>query len=74
MSIINQIQLLDRLHELIKRKATGTPAELASKLKSSTASVYRYINELKSFGAEVKYSKEKQSYIYEKEFKFEVFS
>jgi len=43
MSIVNQIRLLQRLHELIKRKATGSPKELAEKLESSRASVFRYL-------------------------------
>lgn len=51
MKLTEQLQLLDRIHSLIRRKGTGTPDELAQRL------VYNHINALKELGAEISYCK-----------------
>jgi biotin operon repressor len=43
---------------------TGTPKELAQKLDISERQVFNCIEEIKSLGLPVFYSKEKQSYCY----------
>ncbi len=68
MSLNQQLQLLKRLHELIRRKATGTPEQLAARLEMSRANMYRYLEELKTFGAPVKYCKFRRCYYYEEPF------
>jgi len=74
MSIVNQIKLLLKLHELINEETTGVSKELAKKLGLSRASIFRYLGELKLLGAQIAYSKQKRSYIYENEFVFEIYS
>lgn len=71
MSLSQQIQQLKRLHELIRRKATGTPEQLAARLEMSRANMYRYLEELKTFGAPVKYCKHRRCYYYEEPFNLE---
>jgi len=56
---------LDQLHSLIRRKATGSPKQLARKLSVSERTVFAYISILKGQGAEIKFSKHRQSYYYE---------
>ncbi|MCP3930558.1 MAG: helix-turn-helix domain-containing protein [Bacteroidetes bacterium] len=70
MKLHEQLQLLNRLHHLIRRKATGTPAQLAQRLDISERTVYNQIRSLKELGAEIKYCKTRQSYYYCKAVEF----
>lgn len=54
--------------QLIRRKATGSPKELADKLHVSESTVYRVLRLLKhNMGLSIEFSEEKNSYIYENE-------
>jgi DNA-binding IclR family transcriptional regulator len=55
----------ERLHALIKIKATGPPAILAHKLGISESTLYEYLQTLKAHGAPLKYCKTRRSYYYE---------
>ncbi|WP_118974103.1 HTH domain-containing protein [Taibaiella koreensis] len=55
---------LMRLHDLIRKKSTGTPAELARKLRCSERSVYHKIERLKDYNLPVIYDTLRQSYCY----------
>jgi biotin operon repressor len=68
MHFLDQIKLLKRIHNLIKKKAIGSPNQLATRLDISRASVFRQINILKMLGAKINYSYDKESYVYEEEF------
>lgn len=68
MTFKEQLSLTLRIHSLIKRRATGTPEQLARRLNVSRATVFRKINELKSLDAPVLYCKNRQSYFYECQF------
>jgi len=67
MKILKNLHLLERLDGLIRRKATGTPQQLASRLALSKRQVFRLINDLKDMGLPVNYSHQRQSYVYDKE-------
>lgn len=58
---------LDRLHELIRRKSTGTPPCLARRLDVSLRTTFDYINILRSLGADIHYCKTRESYYYSEE-------
>ncbi|MFQ5448570.1 MAG: hypothetical protein ACE5FF_16710 [Saprospiraceae bacterium] len=60
--------MLQRLDSLIRRKATGTPAQLVKKLGISRATLYRRLDDLKGRGASIAYDRERQSYLYLEEF------
>lgn len=62
MKLFEQIERLNRLNYLIKIKATGSPEELALKLKLSVSMVYKLLEELKLHGAPISYSKTQRSY------------
>lgn len=66
MIALKYLDRIERLHLLIKRKATGTPKALASRLEVSEASVYEYIKTLKEMGAPVVYDIYRKSYVYHK--------
>ncbi|TSJ43047.1 HTH domain-containing protein [Mucilaginibacter corticis] len=55
---------LDHLNSLIRKKATGTPEQLAKKLNVSERTTFEYLDILKSLGADIRYSRERQSYYY----------
>lgn len=66
MSLIAQLQRLDRLDGLIRRKATGSSDQLATRLGCSRRTVYNLLKTLRELGAEIRYCKERRSYYYEK--------
>jgi hypothetical protein len=65
MTLIDQIRRIERLDYLIRRRATGTPAELAKKLGMSKSQTYHYLKVFKeNLEAPVFYSRQYQSYCY----------
>ena len=64
MKIHTQIERLKRLNSLIKRKATGTPLQLAERLNVSKSTANRLIAELRDRGAPILYCKHSQCYKY----------
>ena len=72
MRLYDQVAQLRRLDALIRRGATGSPDELARKLSVSRASVFRYLDELRAFGAPVYYNKQRRSYCYKGTFSLEI--
>lgn len=65
--------ILVRLHLLIKRKATGSPDELSSRLNVSRATLYRYIDTLRAYDAPVVYCKQRRCFYYDREFQLNFF-
>ena len=61
---IDRIESIDRL---VRIKATGTPKELADRLKISERSLYETLNLMKELGTPIRYSNDKRSYFYENE-------
>jgi DNA-binding IclR family transcriptional regulator len=58
---INRFRKVD---DLIRRKATGTPAQLAEKLDIAESTLYQFLNVMKDLGAPIYYDKIRQSYCY----------
>ncbi|QEC52447.1 HTH domain-containing protein [Anseongella ginsenosidimutans] len=56
---------LEYLNDLIRKKSTGSPKELAEKLNISQTTVFNWINMLRDLGALIKYDSERQTYFYE---------
>lgn len=67
MKIFKEINLLERLDQLIRLKATGTPCELAERLEMSEREIYRIISELRAMDIKIVYCKQRRSYYYENE-------
>ena len=55
---------LEYLNDLIRKKATGSPRTLAIKMNISVRTVYEYIDILRSLGAPISYSKNRETYYY----------
>lgn len=71
MTLKERIDLVYRLHLLIRRKATGTPDELARKLGISPPTLFRYIETLREFGAPVAFCRTNQRYYYQEDFELD---
>ncbi|MFV0238126.1 MAG: hypothetical protein ACK5HU_06320 [Flavobacteriales bacterium] len=71
MRFTKRVFLIERIDQLIKLKATGTPSNLAIKLKISEASLFRIINEMKELEAPISYCINTQSYVYENPVSFQ---
>jgi hypothetical protein len=67
MSFLKYLQRLERIDYLIRRKATGTPEEFASRMNLCRSALMGYIREMKKLGAPIAYCKQRQSYYYEEE-------
>ena len=68
MGTINNLQIFERIHYLIQNKRTGSPKEFARKLKISERTLYRKLDELRSYGAIISYDYLSSSYTYENSF------
>ncbi len=65
MKLIAQLQNLDRLDGLIRRKATGFSDQFAARFGCSRRTIYNYLKMLEELGAEVVYCDKHRSYYYE---------
>lgn len=61
------IENLKKIDELISRRNTGKPAEMAVKLDCSLTTLFTYMSMMRSMGAPIQYNKYKQTYYYEEE-------
>jgi len=65
VSIKEQIERIERIHYLIKKKGTGTPEELCKKLGISRRQLFRVLDFLKNdIHAPIEYSKSRRTYFY----------
>lgn len=71
MKLLQQINLIERIDQLIRMRATGNPKELAEHLELSQASVFRLIEAIKELGAPVEYNLRYQSYVYLEDVNFQ---
>ena len=72
MALIKRIQQIERVDALIRRKGTGTPADLARKLNVSERTVYNLIDLMIRMGAPIYYCNERKSFCYEYEVEFSI--
>ena len=64
MKFVEQIERLQYLDKLIRKKSTGTPDELAGRLGISRSQLYNLISYFKDIGMEIKYSRLSKSFYY----------
>ncbi len=67
MSLISDIEKLERLDQLIRLKATGNVDELAQRFQTSRSTVDRIIRTMKELGCPIVFSKNLNTYYYEEE-------
>jgi biotin operon repressor len=64
MKLFEYLDRISMMHKLVSRQKTGTPEELASRLGVSRTSLYELIDELRSRGAPIAYSKSAKTFFY----------
>ncbi|KZS38704.1 hypothetical protein AWE51_14035 [Aquimarina aggregata] len=64
-TLIKQIEVIERIDQLIRLQATGTPEVLAYRLGVSKTKLYRIINIMKDLNAPILYNVAAQSFVYE---------
>jgi len=64
MKFIKQLERYQKIDELISTECTGTPNELAKKLNISRGHLYRLLENLKDYGAEIEYSRKQENFYY----------
>jgi len=72
MRNIDKLFLIEGLHRLIKLEFRGSSKDYADRLKISRSSFHNYIDDLKTVGAEIEYSKARNCYKYINDFEFEI--
>jgi predicted DNA-binding transcriptional regulator YafY len=64
MKVFEYLDRISMMHKLIIRQKTGTPEEFAGQLGVSRTSLYELIDELKSRGVPISYSKSAKTFFY----------
>ena len=64
MKIDKYLERIERIDQLIRLKATGSPTEFAKKLGISESSIYEYLKYLKDKGVPIEFDKEINTYCY----------
>jgi len=68
MNLFERVTRLVDVHQLIKQKKTGMPIEFAKKFHISRSQLYNIIDELRDYGATVKYSRKHNTFYYDNDF------
>ncbi|TAL71184.1 MAG: HTH domain-containing protein [Bacteroidetes bacterium] len=64
MKIFEYLDRISMMHKLVSRQRTGTPEEFAKQLGVSRTSLYELIDEMRSRGAPISYSKSTKTFFY----------
>jgi biotin operon repressor len=64
MKVFEYLDRISMMHKLVSRQRTGTPEEFARQLGVSRTSLYELIDELRSRGAPIAYSKSAKTFFY----------
>lgn len=64
MKVFEFVEVVARFHQCVMRGGTGDADTFSGRLGISRASLFNLINELKSYGIDVEYSREMQTYRY----------
>ncbi len=64
MKVFEYLDRISMMHKLVARQRTGTPDEFARQLGVSRTSLYELIDELRSRGAPIAYSKSTKTFFY----------
>lgn len=72
MNSIKNLERLRQIHSLIEQEISGTPWELAQRLKISERLVYHLIEQLKDYNAPIQYDRGRKTYYYSDDFRLEV--
>ena len=57
MTLVENLERIKRIDDLIRKRATGSPKELAHKLHIAESTLYFTLKIMKELGAQIEYSK-----------------
>jgi predicted DNA-binding transcriptional regulator YafY len=72
MKVFEYLDRISTMHKLVSRQKTGTPEEFARQLGVSRTSLYELIDELRSRGVPIVYSKSAKTFFYRQPYDIEV--
>ncbi len=72
MKVFEYLDRISRMHRMLTRQRTGTPAEFAGQLGVSRTTLYEMIDELRSRGAPISYSKSSCTFFYTEPFEINI--
>lgn len=72
MQLYKIIDRLRYIHKLIEQESTGNPEELAQLLHLSRSQLYNILDELKSYGADIAYSRTNRTFFYVNHFEMKI--
>jgi len=72
LNTIKNLERLQRLHQLIEQEVTGSPKELANRMRISERLVYNLIEQFKEYNANICYDRRRRTYYYCDDFQFKV--
>ena len=72
MKVFEYLDRINRMHRMVVRQRTGTPSEFAFQLGVSRTTLYELIDELRSRGAPITYSKSLKTFYYNEPFEVSV--
>jgi hypothetical protein len=72
MKTIKHVERLQRLHNLIEMECTGSPFQIAERLRISERTVYYLIEQLRDYEAQIGYDRGRKTYYYKDDFVLEV--
>lgn len=64
MKAFEQLERLTRINRLIKEEKTGTPEEFASFLHIGRRRLFEHLDELRTMGVQIGYSKQRGTYYF----------
>ena len=64
MNNIRHLERLEQLHQRIKQENTGAPKDFARQMNISERSFYNLLEELKTMGADICFSRKRRTYHY----------
>lgn len=68
MKVFEYLDRINRMHRMVIRQRTGTPSEFAFQIGVSRTTLYEMIDELRSRGAPILYSKSQKTFYYSEPF------
>ena len=72
MTILKQMERINKANKLIMAERTGDPDQFAEQLGISRSQLYNIIDQFKDFGAPLLYNKKDKTFFYNKPFSLEL--
>ncbi|WP_271769249.1 hypothetical protein [Aquimarina algiphila] len=66
-AFIKRVELINRIDQLIRLQATGTPVELASRLGISKNKLYRILKNMRDLNAPIDYDVTSRNFVYQED-------